>query len=98
MIVTARLKAKAGKEGRMEELLCDMVTKVSTEPGAQAYTVHRSMIDPTLFLIYERYTDQKAFESHAGSAHFAALNKAMGEIIDGAPDIHLWEEKAAIKK
>ena len=98
MIITARLKAKAGSEHKMEQLLTDMVAKVATEPGALAYTVHRSAADPTVFLIYEKYTDGKAFEFHAKSPHFAELSGSLGEILDGAPDIQAWEELAVIKR
>jgi quinol monooxygenase YgiN len=98
MIITARLKAKVGNEHKMEQLLTDMVKKVATEPGALAYTIHRSAADPTVFLIYEKYTDGKAFEFHAKSPHFAELSGSLGEILDGAPDIQAWEEVAVIKR
>jgi len=98
MIITARLKAKVGNEHKMEQLLTDMVKKVATEPGALAYTIHRSAADPTVFLIYEKYTDGKAFEFHAKSPHFAELSGSLGEILDGAPDIQAWEELAVIKR
>lgn len=98
MIITARLKAKTGNEQTMERLLTDMVQKVATEPGALAYTIHRSAADPTVFLIYEKYTDAKAFEFHAKSPHFAELSGSLGELLDGAPDIQAWEETAVIKR
>jgi quinol monooxygenase YgiN len=98
MIITARLKAKEGKERRMEELLTEMVKKVATEPGALAYTIHRSTLDPTLFMIYEKYADKQAFAFHKDSPHFAALGGSLGEILDGAPDLQVWEELAVIKR
>ncbi len=98
MIITARLKAKEGKQHKMEALLTDMVKKVATEPGALAYTVHRSIVDPTLFMIYEKYVDKEAFSFHKDSPHFAALGGALGELLDGAPDLQIWEEIAVIKR
>jgi quinol monooxygenase YgiN len=97
MIITARLKAKEGKERKMEKLLTDMTQKVATEPGALAYTIHRSTVDPTVFMIYEKYTDKEAFAFHKDSAHFAALSGSLGELLDGAPDLQIWEEIAVIK-
>jgi quinol monooxygenase YgiN len=82
----------------MEALLTDMVKKVATEPGALAYTIHRSTLDPMLFMIYEKYTDKEAFAFHKDSAHFAALGGSLGELLDGAPDLHVWEEIAVIKR
>ena len=98
MIITARLKVKEGKEPKMEQLLTDMVKKVATEPGALAYTVHRSTVDPTLFMIYEKYVDKEAFSFHKDTPHFAALGGSLGEILDGAPDLQVWEEIAVIKR
>jgi quinol monooxygenase YgiN len=97
MIITARLKAKAGKERKMEGLLIDMSKKVATEPGALAYTIHRSTVDPTVFMIYEKYVDKQAFAFHKDSPHFAALGGSLGELLDGAPDLQIWEELAVIK-
>ncbi len=98
MIVTARLKAKAGKEHELEKLLCDMTKKVATEPGALAYTIHRSTLDPTIFMIYEKYVDKQAFAFHRDTPHFAALGGALGTILDGAPDIQVYREVAAIER
>lgn len=98
MIITARLKAKEGREGRMEELLTDMVKKVATEPGALAYTIHRSTVDPTLFVVYERYVDRDAHALHKRSPHFATLGGSIGEILDGVPDLQVWEEIAAFER
>jgi len=98
MIITARLKAKVGNEHRMEQLLTDMAKKVATEPGALAYTIHRSTVDPTQFMIYERYVDKEAFAFHKDSPHFAVLGGSLGEILDGAPDLQIWEEIAVIKR
>jgi quinol monooxygenase YgiN len=98
MIITARLKAKQGKEKKMEALLTDMVKKVTTEPGALAYTIHRSTVDPTLFMIYEKYVDKEAFSFHKDTPHFAQLGGSLGEVLDDAPDIRVWEEVAAIKR
>lgn len=98
MIITARLKAKEGKEHIMEELLVDMSKKVATEPGALAYTIHRSTVDPTVFMIYEKYVGKEAFAFHKDSPHFAELGGSLGELLDGAPDLQIWEELAVIKR
>lgn len=98
MIITARLKAKDGKGHKMEELLTEMARKVSTEPGALAYTIHRSKVDPTIFMIYEKYVNKEAFAFHKNSPHFAALGGSLGELLDGAPDLQIWEEIAVINR
>ncbi len=40
---------------------------MSEEPGTEQYVLHRSTKDPNTFFVTERYTDQAAFDAHAGS-------------------------------
>jgi len=55
-------------------------------------------VDPTSFMIYEEYTDKEAFAFHKDTPHFSALGGSLGEILDGAPDLQVWEEIAAIER
>jgi len=80
----------------MEKLLTDMVTKVASEPGALAYTVHRSTVDPTLFMIYEKYVDNRRLPFIR--IRRTSRPRGLGEILDGAPDLQIWEELAVIKR
>jgi quinol monooxygenase YgiN len=49
-------------------------------------------------MIYEKYVDKEAFSFHKDTPHFAALGGSLGEILDGAPDLQVWEEIAVIKR
>ena len=42
MIVVAKLKAQEEKEATLEAALRDMVKKVASEDGTEAYTLHKS--------------------------------------------------------
>ena len=43
------------------------------EPGCIAYRLHRSAQDPDVFLFYEAYVNDAAFDFHRGSVHLAAF-------------------------
>ena len=73
MIVVAKLKAKAGEEGNMEEALRGMVDKVAQERGTLTYTLHRAQQDPSVFLLYERYQDASALKTHSSTSYFKEL-------------------------
>lgn len=61
--LTAVLKAKPGKEAELEAVLRDQVKGVDAEePGACAYTLHRSAEAPGTFFFYEQYEDEAAIK------------------------------------
>ena len=98
MIVVAKLKAKAGEEAKMEEAMRGMVDKVAQEQGTLTYTLHRAQQDSSVFLLYEKYTDEAAFKSHSSTPYFLDLFEVLKPILDGAPDIEIYEEIARLKK
>jgi quinol monooxygenase YgiN len=51
-----------------------------------------SAADPTTFLVYEVYTDQAAFAAHGASEPMKEFFKLAGGILDGRPDIAMYEE------
>lgn len=97
MIVVAKLKAKNGEEAKMEEALKGMVAKVAQEEGTLTYTLHRSQNDPTLFLLYEAYTDAEAFKHHSSTPYFKELFGTLQPLLDGAPQIEMYSEVARAK-
>ena len=97
MIVLAKLKAKNGQQGKMEKALRDMVSKVAKEEGTLVYTLHRCQSDPTLFMFYEVYRDDKSLEHHSSTPYFKELFAFLEPILDGEPEIELYDEIARIR-
>ena len=81
MIVVAKLKAVSGEEGKMQEALTEMVSKVETEEGTLVYTLHRHKKDPAIFLVYEKYRDKDAFKLHSSTAHMKQLFSVLQPIL-----------------
>jgi len=76
LAVLAKLRGAPGKGDALAALLAEQVATVrSTEPGCIAYKAHRSTSDPDLFLFYEVYEDDAAFELHRRSPHLAAYRE-----------------------
>ena len=95
IVVVAILKAQAGKEKAMEDALKAIVPKVQCEEGTLAYTLHRAHNDPGKFLFYEKYKDKAAFDYHSSTPHFKELFGEIGPLLDGQPNIGMYEEIAA---
>lgn len=78
--VVAKVRAAKGKGDALAALLteqCGVVLRA--EPGCLAYRLHRATDDPDVFLFYETYTDDAAFEAHRKAPHLAAYRKRREE-------------------
>jgi quinol monooxygenase YgiN len=69
-VVIARWTAQPGNEEGVRRALAALARPSRAEPGCRAYRVLRSNDDPRVFLIYEEYADEAAYEAHAASDHF----------------------------
>jgi quinol monooxygenase YgiN len=77
-VLVARLTARDGEQDRAAELIGRLVEATRTEPGNVHYIPHRDPENPRVFILYEQYRDEAAFEEHAQSDHFKTL--AAGEL------------------
>src|SRR6266542_103298 len=65
LTVVAKIRAAKGKGDTLAALLKEQVAAVrKAEPGCLIYRPHRSAKDPDLFIFYEQYEDDAAFEVH----------------------------------
>jgi quinol monooxygenase YgiN len=93
--VIAKIKAKAGSEGELESAFKEMIGKVrANEPGTLTYALHRSVQDPTVFVFYEVYQDQAAFDAHGKTEHMKTLGAQIGGKLDGRPTLDILNEVA----
>lgn len=93
--VLAKLKVKAGSEAAFEAAGKDMIAAVrANEPGTLAYTLHKSVKDPTEFWFYEQYADQAALDAHGKTPHMREFGGKIGASLEGRPEIHVLAELA----
>ena len=96
MVVVAKLKALNGKEAQMEKALLAIIPEVAQEEGTLVYTLHRDHNDPSVFLFYEKYKDGDALVVHSSTPHFKELFKTLKPLLDGSPEISMYNELAGI--
>ena len=76
LTVVAKIRAAKGKGDALAALLAEQAGVVrKNEPGCLAYRPHRSTKDPDLFIFYEQYKDDAAFDVHRKSPHLAAYRE-----------------------
>lgn len=96
--VVARLRAARGKGDALAALLTEQCSVVrATEPGCLAYRLHRATEDADLFLFYETYVDDAAFEVHRRSPHLAAFRqrREAEALTEGAAEVTLFRPLTA---
>ena len=83
-VVSAKWRAKPGKEERLKALIEEMTEPSRAEPGNVYYQAQRSIEDPQLFYLYEQYVDEAGYEAHQETEHFTRLVKgeAIPELLD----------------
>jgi quinol monooxygenase YgiN len=82
LFIFARFHARGGVKDAVAAALRDMLGPVRAESGCLAIEAFRSMRDPRLFYIHSRWTDEAAFDIHAGLPHIVRFLKRVQPLID----------------
>ena len=91
--VVAKVRAAKGKGDALAALLSEQCAAVRKgEPGCLVYRLHRSTKDPELFLFYEVYRDEAAFDVHRKAPHLAAYRERREKngLTEGAIEVDIF--------
>lgn len=94
-IIVAEMKAAPGKRAQLLAILDSMLAPSRAEPGCVSYRYFLSSEDPDLVHFFEEWTDQEAVEAHFATDHFQALGPQLVDLVEGAPDIRIYEAAPA---
>lgn len=86
--VVATMKAKPGSADTVRDACKAAIETVHTEPGCDLYSLHEA--DGT-FVFVEQWADADALKTHSTAPGVTALFGAIGEHLDGAPDIKMLQ-------
>ncbi|OGN92919.1 MAG: hypothetical protein A2Z75_07380 [Chloroflexi bacterium RBG_13_50_10] len=92
IVVAAKLKAVEGKGDELEKEFRKLAPKVLKDPGAIIYVVHRKVDAPNEFLVYEKYESGEALKFHGSTEHFREFSKAIATLLDGRPEVGIYNE------
>lgn len=89
--VVAKLRARPGRETELEALLTRQVAAVrANEPDCLVYRLHRLAPDSTVFLFYEQYRSQAAFDVHRKAPHLAAFQGERKDLVAGPAEVEIY--------
>jgi quinol monooxygenase YgiN len=93
LTVVAKIRAAKGKGDALATLLAEQAGVVrKAEPGCLVYRPHRSSKDPDLFLFYEMYKDDAAFDVHRKAPHLAAYRERREKegLTEGPAEVEIY--------
>jgi quinol monooxygenase YgiN len=89
--VVARIYPKAGKEDELQAILVEQAAVVRREEkDCLVYRPHRSAATPTIFLFYEQYRSEAAFELHRTAAHLATFRAQHKALLDRPTEVEIY--------
>ncbi len=94
LFIFARFHALPGREDHVAQALRDVVGPSRDEAGCLAIQSFRSTRDPRLFYIHSQWTDEAAFDAHAGLPHTVRFIERVTALIDHPLDVARTERIA----
>ena len=82
LFIFVPMHARPGDETAVEEALHEVVAASREEAGCLSIHVFRSIRDPQVFYIHSRWSDEAAFEVHAGLPHTLRFIDRVEPLID----------------
>ena len=91
LTVVAKIYPRAGKATEVQAILVKMADAVrKAEPDCLIYRPHRLTGEPIVFLFYEQYRSDAAFEFHRTAPHLAAFRAQLKELLEKPTEIELY--------
>jgi len=91
--IVAKIRAAKGKGDALATLLAEQAAVVrKAEPGCLVYRPHRSTKDPDVFIFYEQYKDDAAFDVHRKAPYLAAYRERREKegLPEGATEVEFF--------
>lgn len=91
----ATLAVKAGKEAEFESLQKELsrVTHAE-EPDTLVYDVLKSRTKQRTYIVYGRFKDEAAFQTHMNSSAHHRLVPGILACVEGEMDLHMLDRKS----
>lgn len=90
LTVIATLPIHEAKAAEFEKVFAELAEKVrANEPGCERYELCRSTVDPSHYVVVERYADKGALDHHGKTPYFLEAFGKLGPLMAGAPQIEI---------
>jgi quinol monooxygenase YgiN len=93
--VLARVRARAGREAEVRQLLAALVAPSRAEAGCLNYDLHQSADEPTEFMFYENWASRAALDAHARMPYLDDFDARAEGLLAAPVEITLWRMVSA---
>lgn len=90
LLVTVKIKARAGHATALLELLREMAVEGRKEAGMVTYEPYVSVEDADTVFMYELYRDQAALDAHRANTALDPFRARFKNLLAGAPEVRNW--------
>lgn len=88
IVQMARFVARPGKDALLGERLAAVVPQTRHEPGCLRYELYRDGQDR--WVMFEIWAGREAIDHHMVQPYIVDFIAAMGEMVDGAPEVEVF--------
>jgi quinol monooxygenase YgiN len=81
------LRAHAGKSASLGEALNELVTRTQREPGNAICELNQSAADSNVWMVYERWKGQDAFDSHMQQLYVVKFLGLLDDLVSEPPEV-----------
>ena len=91
LTVVAKIHPKVDKADEVQAILVQMADAVRrAEPDCLVYRPHRLQQDPVVFLFYEQYRSESAFDAHRTAPHLAGFREQLRPLLSRATEVEVY--------
>jgi len=91
--VLAKLVAKPGMESRLAEACITLAKEVhAKEKHCLLYIPHVNKEIPAEITVFEKYTNQEAFEAHKQASYFKSFSVSCADLLGGDLEVQILDE------
>jgi quinol monooxygenase YgiN len=83
VVIIAEATALPGKRDELKRAFDRLVPKSRAEEGVSTFRLHEDRDKPGHFVLYERFRDQAAIDTHVTLEHFAQILRDFAELAEG---------------
>ncbi|MFZ2446546.1 MAG: putative quinol monooxygenase [Syntrophobacteraceae bacterium] len=89
--VIARVRARAGMEASLKELLLALIVPSRSDEGCINYDLHQGIDDPALFIFYENWQSREHLDRHSATPHVELFRSKAKALLAEAPELTLLD-------
>lgn len=89
--VIATMRAQAGKEAALQDFLTRLVGHTRAEAGCVDYDLHRQQDDPSVFVMYENWTDKSELDKHLQMPYMVEFANALPDLLRSPLELQLLD-------